>query len=149
MKQITLCFLCIFNISILTIYTSMVKAEPFVVLEYRGDKQTNYDLSDNMFVQDGNYNTKHTVLKNETLSDIMLKYYGSKSFNKNILSLAIVYFNKHAFVRANPNFLFSGKKIYLPSVNQIKNLIIRKQNKSNDNEDAPRENSSQIYFFGG
>ena len=88
----------------------MVKAEPFVVLEYRGDKQTNYDLSDNMFVQDGNYNTKHTVLKNETLSDIMLKYYGSKSFNKNILSLAIVHFNKHAFVRGNPNFLFSEKK---------------------------------------
>ena len=127
----------------------MVKAEPFVVLEYRGDKQTNYDLSDNMFVQDGNYNTKHTVLKNETLSDIMLKYYGSKSFNKNILSLAIVHFNKHAFVRGNPNFLFSEKNIYLPSVNEIKNLIIKKQNKSNDNEDVPREISSQIYFFGG
>jgi hypothetical protein len=149
MKQITLCFLCIFNISILTIYPSMVKAEPFVVLEYRGDKQTNYDLSDNMFLQDGNYNTKHTVLKNETLSDIMLKYYGSKSFNKNILSLAIVHFNKHAFVRGNPNFLFSEKNIYLPSVNEIKNLIIKKQNKSNDNEDVPREISSQIYFFGG
>jgi hypothetical protein len=127
----------------------MVKAEPFVVLEYRGDKQTNYDLSDNMFLQDGNYNTKHTVLKNETLSDIMLKYYGSKSFNKNILSLAIVHFNKHAFVRGNPNFLFSEKNIYLPSVNEIKNLIIKKQNKSNDNEDVPREISSQIYFFGG
>jgi hypothetical protein len=149
MKQITLCFLCIFNITILNIYPSVVKAEPFVVLEYRGDKQTNYDLSDNMFLQDGNYNTKHTVLKNETLSDIMLKYYGSKSFNKNILSLAIVHFNKHAFVRGNPNFLFSEKNIYLPSVNEIKNLIIKKQNKSNDNEDVPREISSQIYFFGG
>jgi hypothetical protein len=149
MKQIALCFLCVLNISILNIYPSVVKAEPFVVLEYRGDKQTNYDITDNMFVQDGNYNTKHTVLKNETLSDIMLKYYGSKSFNKDILSLAIVHFNNHAFVRGNPNFLFSEKNIYLPSVNEIKNLIIKKQNKSNDNEGAPREISSQIYFFGG
>ena len=79
----------------------------------------------------------------------MLKYYGSKSFNKNILSLAIVQFNKHAFVRGNPNFLFSEKKIYLPSVNEIKNLIIKKQNKTNDNEGAQKEISSQIYFFGG
>ena len=149
MKQITLCFLCVLNISVLNIYPSVVKAEPFVVLEYRGDKQTNYDLSDNMFVQDDNYNTKHTVLKNETLSDIMLKYYGSKSFNKEILSLAIVHFNKHAFVRGNPNFLFSEKNIYLPSVNEIKNLIIKKQNKSNDNEGASKEISTQIYFFGG
>ena len=147
MKQLVLCYLYILGVSFINIYPSIVKAEPFVVLEYRGDKQTSYDLSDNIFVQDSNYNAKHTVLKNETLSDIMLKYYGSKSFNKNILSLGIVHFNKHAFVRENPNFLFSGKKIYLPSVNEIKNLIIKKQN--NNNEGVRKEISSQIYFFGG
>ena len=48
----------------------------------------------------------------------------SSEFNNKILSLAIVHFNKKAFVRNNPNFLFSGKKLYLPSVNEIKNLII-------------------------
>ena len=149
MKQTVLCFLYIFNISFITLFSSMVKAEPFVVLEYRGSNQSSYDLSDNIFLKDGNYNASHTVLKNETLSDIMLKYYGSKSFNKNILSLAIVHFNKHAFVRGNPNFLFSEKKIYLPSVNEIKNLIIKKQNKTNDNEGLQKEISSQIYFFGG
>ena len=149
MKQMALCYLYILGVSFINIYPSKVKAEPFVVLEYRGDKQKNYDLSDNIFLQDGNYNTNHFVLKNETLSDIMLKYYGSKSFNKNILSLAIVHFNKHAFVRQNPNFLFSEKKIYLPSVNEIKNLIIKKQNKINDNKGEQKENSSQIYFFGG
>ena len=149
MKQLVLCYLYILGVSFINIYPSIVKAEPFVVLEYRGDKQTSYDLSDNIFVQDSNYNAKHTVLKNETLSDIMLKYYGSKSFNKNILSLGIVHFNKHAFVRGNPNFLFSEKNIYLPSVNEIKNLIIKKQNKTNDNEGVQKEISSQIYFFGG
>ena len=147
MKQLVLCYLYILGVSFINIYPSIVKAEPFVVLEYRGDKQTSYDLSDNIFVQDSNYNAKHTVLKNETLSDIMLKYYGSKSFNKNILSLGIVHFNKHAFVRGNPNFLFTRKKIYLPSVNEIKNLIIKKQN--NNNKGERKEISSQIYFFGG
>ena len=50
----------------------------------------------------------------------MLNYYGSSSFNNKILSLAIVTFNKKAFVRNNPNYLYSGKKLYLPSVNEIK-----------------------------
>ena len=103
--------------------------------------------SDNLFLKDLNYSTKHVVLKNETLSDIMLNYYGSKSFNNKILSLAIVNFNKKAFVRNNPNYLYSGKKLYLPSINEIKNLIIKKdkslKNKNNSSI------TSQIYFFGG
>ena len=37
-----------------------------------------------------------------------------------ILSLAIVHFNKKAFVRNNPNYLYSDKKLYLPSINEIK-----------------------------
>ena len=124
-------------------------SEPFVVLEYRGNSQNNNENSDNVFIKDENYNSKHTVLKNETLSDIMLKYYGTKSFNKNILSLGIVHFNKHAFVRNNPNFLFSGKSIYLPSINEIKNLIIKKKNITNKKEENQNGISSQIYFFGG
>ena len=59
----------------------------------------------------------------------MLNYYGTKSFNNNILSLAIVHFNKNAFVRNNPNYLYSGKKLYLPSINEIRNLIIKKNKK--------------------
>ena len=145
MKKIKL-LICLFTM-ILSSYPSI--SEPFVVLEFRGNSQNNYENSDNMFFKDNNYKTKHTVLKNETLSDIMLKYYGAKSFNKNILSLGIVHFNKHAFVRSNPNFLFSGKKLYLPSINEIKNLIIKNNkinNKFNDKQDSL---SSQIYFFGG
>jgi hypothetical protein len=65
-----------------------------------------------------------------------------------MLSLAIVSFNKHAFVRNNPNFLFSGKKLYLPSVNEIKNLIIKKKNNTGNNEELNPGSSSQIYFFG-
>ena len=121
-------------------------SEPFVVLEYRGNMERGNLTSDNSFLKDLNYSVKHIVLKNETLSDIMLNYYGSKSFNNNILSLAIVHFNKKAFVRNNPNYLYSGKRLYLPSINEIKDLIIKK---NNNKENSNSSITSQIYFFGG
>ena len=123
-------------------------SEPFVVLEYRGNMDRGNLTSDNSFLKDLNHSTKHVVLKNETLSDIMLNYYGSKSFNNNILSLAIVHFNKKAFVRNNPNYLYSGKKLYLPSINEIRDLIL-KNNKKENSEKNNSSITSQIYFFGG
>ena len=124
-------------------------SEPFVVLEYRGNSDRGNMSSDNLFLRDLNYSANHVVLKNETLSDIMLNYYGSSAFNNRILSLAIVHFNKKAFVRNNPNFLYSGKKLYLPSVNEIKNLIIRKDKNSENKDNNNSSITSQIYFFGG
>ena len=124
-------------------------SEPFVVLEYRGNSDHGNLHSNNLFLQDLNYSTKHIVSKNETLSDIMLNYYGSSSFNNKILSLAIVSFNKNAFVRNNPNYLYSGKKLYLPSVNEIKNLIIKKNKNLINDKKNKSSITSQIYFFGG
>ncbi len=124
-------------------------SEPFVVLEYRGNSDRGNFSSDNLFLKDLNYNTNHVVLKNETLSDIMLNYYGSSEFNNRILSMAIVHFNKKAFVRNNPNFLYSGKKLYLPSINEIKNLIIKKHKNSENKDKNNSSITSQIYFFGG
>jgi hypothetical protein len=91
-----------FTIILIFFFSKISISEPFVVLEYRGQIDKGDNSSDNLFLRDLNYSSKHTVLKNETLSDIMLNYYGSKSFNQNILSLAIVHFNKKAFVRSNP-----------------------------------------------
>ena len=142
--------LFLFKLTIILIicFSKISISEPFVVLEYRGNVDRGYNDKDNLFLRDLNYSSKHVVLKNETLSDIMLNYYGSKSFNQSILSLAIVHFNKKAFVRNNPNFLFSGKQLYLPSINEIKNLIIKKNKNQNENvNQSPL--SSQIYFFGG
>ena len=127
-------------------FSKISLSEPFVVLEYRGNIERGNLTSDNAFLKDLDHSSKHVVLKNETLSDIMLNYYGSKSFNNNILSLAIVHFNKKAFVRNNPNYLYSGKSLYLPSINEIKDLIIKKnKNKEKNNSSI----TSQIYFFGG
>ena len=144
-KSKILFFFIIFIISL----SKLSFSEPFVVLEYRGNSDRGNFSSDNLFLKDLNYNTNHIVLKNETLSDIMLNYYGSSAFNNRILSLAIVHFNKKAFVRNNPNFLYSGKKLYLPSVNEIKNLIIKKDKNSENKDNNNSSITSQIYFFGG
>ena len=139
------CLFLVFFIS----FSKISLSEPFVVLEYRGNHNQNAINSDNLLLQELNYSTKHIVLKDETLSDIMLNYYGSKSFNNRVLSLAIVSFNKKAFVRNNPNFLYSGKKLYLPSVNEIKELIMKKNKRFEKKYKNNSSISSQIYFFGG
>ena len=146
MKKIKIfCFFILFIISV----SKLSFSEPFVVLEYRGNSDRWNLSSDNLFLKDLNYSANHQVLKNETLSDIMLNYYGSRAFNNRVLSLAIVHFNKKAFVRNNPNFLYSGKKLYLPSINEIKNLIIKKDKHSKNKDNNNSSITSQIYFFGG
>lgn len=142
-------FIKLITLILIILYSKSSFAEPFVVLEYRNNIDNKNILSDNLFLKDLNYSSQHIVLKNETLSDIMLNYYGTKSFNNNILSLAIVHFNKKAFVRHNPNYLYSGKKLYLPSINEIKNLIIKKKKDPSYNDRKKEGISSQIYFFGG
>ena len=122
-----------------------VLSEPFVVLEYRNNQSNSFEISKNRFLSDQNFSKKHKVKKNETLSDIILKNYGVKHFNKDVLSLSIVHFNKHAFVRKNPNFLFANKTLHLPSVLEIKNLII----KSKPNYKENPNDEKHIYFFGG
>ncbi len=144
-KSKILFFFILFIISL----SKLSFSEPFVVLEYRGNSDRGNFSSDNLFLKDLNYNTNHVVLKNETLSDIMLNYYGSSAFNNRILSMAIVHFNKKAFVRNNPNFLYSGKKLYLPSINEIKNLIIKKDKNTENKDKNNLSIKSQIYFFGG
>ena len=139
---------CFFTIFVILFY-KLSFAEPFVVLEYRGNTDRGNFSSDNLFLKDLNYSANHLVLKNETLSDIMLNYYGFNSFNNKILSLAIVYFNKKAFVRNNPNYLYSGKNLYLPSVNEIKNLIVKKDKNLENNKNNNSSVTSHIYFFGG
>ena len=129
----------------LQLITKTVSSEPFVVLEYRNNDTKSFEKSNNPFLSNQNFSKKHKVKKNETLSEIILKNYGVKHFNIDVLSLSIVHFNKHAFVRKNPNFLYANKTLYLPSVLEIKNLILKA--KTSDKE-YPK-NEKHIYFFGG
>ena len=72
MKVIYFLILKLMYIIILT--PTLVYSEPFVVLEYRNN--LNFEDSDNPFISDKNFSLKHKVKKNETLTDIILKYYG-------------------------------------------------------------------------
>ena len=129
----------------LQLVTNTVSSEPFVVLEYRNNDTKSLEKSNNPFLNNQNFSKKYKVKKNETLSEIILKNYGVKDFNIDILSLSIVHFNKHAFVRKNPNFLFANKTLHLPSVLEIKNLII----KTKQNHKEHPNDEKHIYFFGG
>ncbi len=125
--------------------TKIVISEPFVVLEYRKNNSKSFVSSNNPFLKNQNFSKKYKVKKNETLSDIILKNYGVEHFNKDVLSLSIVHFNKHAFVRKNPNFLFANKTLHLPSIFEIKNLIM----KTIPNHKEYQHDEKHIYFFGG
>ena len=65
------------------------------------------------------------------------------------LLIRVKILNKKAFVRNNPNYLYSGKSLYLPSINEIKNLIIKKSKNKENTEKNNSSITSQIYFFGG
>ena len=129
----------------LQLVTKTVSSEPFVVLEYRNNDTKLLEKSNNPFLNNQNFSKKYKVRKNETLSEIILKNYGVKDFNIDILSLSIIHFNKHAFVRKNPNFLYANKTLYLPSVLEIKNLLL----KGKPSDKKYPKNEKHIYFFGG
>ena len=129
----------------LQLVAKTVSSEPFVVLEYRNNDSKSLEKSNNPFLSNQNFSKKYKVKKNETLSEIILKNYGVKYFNLDILSLSIVHFNRHAFVRKNPNYLYANKTLHLPSLLEIKNLII----KSKSNLRKFQRDEKHIYFFGG
>ena len=122
--------------------------EPFVVLEYRGgfkgEENKKID-KDNKFIRDQNYSAIHKVNSGESLSGILNNYYGNTGLNMRVVELSVIEINKHAFVRNNPHFLYAGKKIKIPSVNEIMNLVKQKPNK-NTHQTSNKRN--HIYFYG-
>ena len=129
------------------LFTQLSKSEPMIILEYAGEKEKITDIkSDNKFVNNEDFSAFHRIIKNETLSTIMEKYYGNSELNLRFIQAAIVHKNKNAFVRSNPNFMFAGKKLYLPSINEIKNLVYKR--KKNKREKVIDSKNADIYFFG-
>ncbi len=129
-------------------FTVSKSNEPFVVLEYKGNSFNNGSAKinkNNKFIKDQNYSATHLVKDGESLSIILNKYYGNSGLNMRIVELSLVEINKHAFVRNNPNYLFSGKKLAIPSVNQIMNLVKGKPIK---NSSAGNNKRNHIYFYG-
>ena len=126
-------------------------AEPIVVLEY-GQRGQNHEYGDvtsaHPFRMDPNYQQSHKVIPDETLGHIMQAYYSGSGLNMAFVEMAIVQFNRHAFVRGNPNFLYADKTLHLPSVNQIQALALGKKEKVQQGE-TYGERQNEIFFFGG
>ena len=124
-------------------------SEPIVVLEYSSQNSQNNGLnSSNTFISNPNFSSKHYVKENETLGHILYSYYGKSGLNLRIVEMAIVEFNPKSFRNRNPNFLFADQNLYLPSLNEMKNLVLGKSmEKLQSNQ--KNNTSTHIYFFGG
>ena len=135
--------LCLFLLN--SFISGSLFAEPFVVYEY-SETSSNNSKNQNSY-ENEDYSTYYRIKKNDSLSGILDKFYGSKNLNLNVIKSAVVLKNKHAFVRNNANFMFANKKLYLPSVNEIKDMIYKNVNKKrNVSNEFSREHD--IYYFG-
>ena len=132
-------------------YIFMIKiliSEPLIVLEYATSKDLNASesaVNAGINEEKGKY---YKVKKDESLSGIVEKFYGKMGLNLSIVQTAVVYHNKHAFVRNNPNFMYANKRLYLPSIKDIKNLVYKKKRKTK-NKESNGTQVKDIYFFGG
>ena len=118
-----------------------IQSQPLVILEYSDTNKVEIENSN-----DENYSTYYNIKTNDTLSKIIEQYYGNKGLNLTFVQAAILYKNKNAFVRSNPNFMYAKKKLYLPSINEIKELVYKDKKKSPMKKDT--EIKREIYFFG-
>ena len=138
----------LFTITLSGLSFRSVNAEPIVILEYRGAELViDGDGATHPFRLDPDYSTHHKVMQNETLSHIIANYYGGSGMDKAFVQMAIVKRNRTAFVRANPNYLYAGKSLHLPSLNEIRAMLVR-DTKSTKNPETKRDNREEIFFFG-
>ena len=128
---------------------ALAQSAPIVVLEYPTSAVETEDgvNSDHPFVENANYSAEHKVAEAETLSHIITNYYGDSGLDLSVVKMAIVKLNKHAFVRGNANFLFADKVLHLPSLNEIRNLVLGKSSGKGSSIGGGR--NDQIYFIGG
>ena len=135
-------FKFLYLVGLLNFTADLNAIEPFVVLDYNNYSHSNDIDQNNAFLRDSSYSTTHLVEIGDSLSGIINKYYRNTGLNMRIVEISILEINKKAFVRNNPNYLFAGKTLKIPSVNEMMNLV-KKGTKKNQN------NGKHIYFFGG
>ncbi len=126
----------------------IVHAEAIVVLEYRQSDAAGAESSNtHPFRMNPDYTAQHKVMQDETLSHIIANYYGGSDIDRAFVQMAIIRKNKSAFVRGNPHYLFAGKVLHLPSLNEIRAMIVRQQSPQNAGSIAG-DNREHIFFFG-
>ena len=140
----------IFFINIL-LTSSISYSEPIVVLEYRGTNYQNEyaDPSNNIFIMDPDHTEKHKVPKGQSLSEVIDDFYAGSGLDKRFLRLAIVAANPKAFAQENPNFMFAGATLHLPSLNQIQSMVLGIPIDKKTSQFELQESDRGIFFFGG
>ena len=126
-------------------------SQPIVILEYRGSNYQNSseDPSNNIFIMDPDHTEKHTVPKGQSLTEIIDDYYSGSGLDKRFLKLAIVAANPRAFAQQNPNFMFAGAILHLPSLNQIQAMVLGIPINKNLKDNEKQADNRGIFFFGG
>ena len=131
---------------------AVAQSAPIVVLEYPafsggGSAAASGLNPDNIFVSNPDHTAHHRVQPDETLSHIITEHYAGSGLDLSVVQMAIVKKNKSAFVRGNPNFLYADKLLHLPSLNEMKNLVLG--NAKQDGGSVSDNRQDQIYFIGG
>ena len=131
--------------------SSISYSEPIVVLEYRG---TNYQNeyatpSNNIFIMDPDHTEKHKVPKGQSLSEVIDDFYAGSGLDERFLRLAIVAANPKAFAQENPNFMFAGATLHLPSLNQIQSMVLGIPIDKKTSQFELQGSDRGIFFFGG
>ena len=140
--------LFVFFVFFYSVVNNLHASEPIVVLEYSSNNTLDEGLnSGNTFISNPNFSTEHRVSQDETLGHILYSYYGKSGLNLRIVEMAIVEFNPKSFRNRNPNFLFADQNLYLPSLNEMKELVLGKSKNKVTSEE--NNHSTHIYFFGG
>ena len=131
--------------------SSISYSEPIVVLEYRGTNYQNEyaDPSNNIFIMDPDHTEKHKVPKGQSLSEVIDDFYAGSGLDKRFLRLAIVAANPKAFAQENPNFMFAGATLHLPSLNQIQAMVLGVPIDKKTSQFEPQSSDKGIFFFGG
>lgn len=134
-----------FTLAISMISQELSSKEAFVVIENQSSNSSFNENIDryNPFLKDSNYSKVHLVKEGESLSSIIKKYYNNTGLNMRIVEISIIELNKKAFVRNNPHYLFAGKKLKIPSINEMMNLV-----KSSGKTKSFDSKQNHIYFFG-
>ena len=122
---------------------------PIVVLVYPGYASVSTPglNQDNPFVYDPDHTATHRVQPDETLSHIITAHYAGSGLDLSVVQMAIVKKNKSAFVRGNPNFLYADKLLHLPSLNEMKNLVLGSTQHDASDDRVGMQN--EIFFIGG
>ncbi len=136
---------------VMTPLSAAAQSQPIVVLEYptHGGTSAAPGLNpDNIFVSNPDHTESHRVMPDETLSHIITEHYAGSGLDLSVVQMAIVKKNRAAFVRGNPNFLYADRVLHLPSLNEMKDLVLggKRQGGASGSGNSNRD---QIFFIGG